>query len=148
MSLFTKLSAWLSGGTAVEKAVASAIGHFAMGDEKDGITDLLTMVETESNGHPVVVAALVKIQTTLAAAGLAVAPVAPATPVAPPASVAAPAAPVPRHLPPFSRLPYNRKINPPHAGRERPRGSRGLITQPCPEAFFNFEGANVWRLQH
>jgi hypothetical protein len=83
MSLFSKISAMISLGTALEAGIGKAIGDFAIGDVKDGVTALLAAVETESNSHPAVVAELVKIQTVLANAGLAVAPVAGATTVIP-----------------------------------------------------------------
>jgi hypothetical protein len=94
MSLFAKISGWLKNGTPVEKGIADTIGHFAMGDTKGGVTCLLAMVETESESHPAVVAALQQIQTTLATAGLASPPVAAvvAKPAVAAAATAAPAA--------------------------------------------------------
>ena len=100
MSLFTKISGWLSGGTAVEKGIADAIGHFLHWATPKAVSrQLFTLVELESESHPTVVAEMQKLQTALANVGLAnpvvvaapAAPVTPAVPVTPPAPPVAPA---------------------------------------------------------
>ena len=71
MSLFAKIQSMIMGSSAVEKSVGSAIGHFAMGDVKDGIADILTLLVLESQSHPAVLAAVAQVQTVLAGSGLA-----------------------------------------------------------------------------
>lgn len=85
MSLFAKIQAMITGASSVDKAIGSAIGHFAIGDVKDGIADVLTLLVLESQSHPAVVAAVSQVQAVLAANGLAhpVAPVAATPQVAP-----------------------------------------------------------------
>jgi hypothetical protein len=71
MSWLKKMLSIIKTGTKEASGLASVATHFAAGDEKGGVTELLELVEEASEGHPSVKATLVKVQNALAAHGLA-----------------------------------------------------------------------------
>lgn len=95
MNFLKRLLGMIEGGSALEKAAAKAVLHFATGDIKDGVADTLALILAESQSHPAVATALAQIQAVLAGSGLAhpVATAEPAPAQVQPAVVPAPVTP-------------------------------------------------------
>ena len=103
MSLVTKLLGIIKGGAKLESGIAGVVLHLSAGDKKGAISEMLTLLEGESDGHPAVKNTLLEIQGDLATIGLA-APV-PAPPAPAPAAAPIPVAAVAPVVVPVAEAP-------------------------------------------